>query len=146
MLIRCGCLRGLPDVGFVDMKEQGLPQIAGEHVVRVVTRSRATGHSIRNRETYLRALRSWYRPQPEPENPFAEDGRSSFALVEDGAEVDPTARIHDSVVLAGARVEAGASVIRSVICPGSVVPRRGTVIEEVSSGPEETSDTEEATE
>jgi hypothetical protein len=43
MLVRCGVLRKLPAVGFIDMKEQGLPLIAREHKVRVVQFRQATG-------------------------------------------------------------------------------------------------------
>ena len=48
-------------------------------------------------------------------DPLAEDWRPSFAIAEAGAEVDQTARVHDSVVLAGGVVEAGAVVVRSVV-------------------------------
>lgn len=142
MLVRCGSLRGIPDLGFVDMKEQALPEIAKTHVVKVVERSRPTGISIRTRDGYLRGLRTWHRQQrsvPEEDDPFAEEARSSFRVVEDGADVDPSARIYDSVVLEGATVQAGAAVVRSLVCPGVVVPRNATVNEEVRAVPERNS-------
>ena len=36
---------------------------------------------------------------------------------------DPSARVHDSVVLRGGVVEAGAVLVRSIVCPGGVVRR-----------------------
>jgi mannose-1-phosphate guanylyltransferase len=144
MLVRCGCLRGIPDLGFIDMKEQALPTIARSHVVKVVERGSPTGVSIRTRESYLRGLRIWNRRKRNgsaPEDPFAEDVHSSFGVVEDGAVVDPSARIYDSVILRGAKVLPGAAVVRSVVCPGAVVLRHSTVIEEVRAVPERASET-----
>jgi NDP-sugar pyrophosphorylase family protein len=46
---------------------------------------------------------------------LAEDWKSAFAIVEPGAMVSSSARIHDSVVLAGGVVESGAVVVRSLV-------------------------------
>ena len=45
-------------------------------------------------------------------------GLPAFAIVEQGATVDPRAHVHDAVVLRGAVVEAGGVAVRSLICPG----------------------------
>ena len=106
----------LPDVGFVDLKEQGLHMINQEYPVRVVERRFPTGLSIRTRQGYIRALLTWYRRMEqglEADDPFAEGGLSTFRLVEDGAAVAEDARIHDSV------------------CPGGVVRRRSSVVDTV---------------
>src|SRR5687767_16000899 len=60
---------------------------------------------------------------------MAEDWSPLFSLVEAGATVDPSARIHDSVVLEGGVVEAGAVLVRSVVCPGGVLRRDRTAME-----------------
>ncbi|MEX0885578.1 MAG: hypothetical protein WD009_03980 [Phycisphaeraceae bacterium] len=137
--LRCGCVRDLAPRGFVDLKEQALPRLARRHDVRVVQDAGGTVLPVRTRADYLAALR-WYHRQSDAhaaadaikiESPFAEDWQRTFAVVEPDAVVDPTAWIHDSVVLAGGRVEAGASVVRCVIGPGGRVARRGRAVDEI---------------
>ena len=89
-------------------------------------RRRPTGLPVRTLEDYVQALRFHHRRRagkPVSSDPLAEDFAPAFSLVEPGALVDPTARIHDSVVLAGGAVEAGAVLVRCLICPGAVVRR-----------------------
>ncbi|MGA2441341.1 MAG: WecB/TagA/CpsF family glycosyltransferase [Tepidisphaeraceae bacterium] len=127
MLITCRALRLIPRVGFVDMKEQALPIIASSYDVRVVQCRRPTGLSIRTLSDYIAALRALHQPiRATAMDPWAEDWKSTFAIVEPGAAVSPSARIHDSVVLAGGSVEAGAVVVRSVVA-GTVRRDRNAV-------------------
>lgn len=127
MLITCRALRLIPKVGFVDMKEQALPIIASSYDVRVVQCRRPTGLSIRTLSDYIAALRAIHQPiRATATDPWAEDWKSTFAIVEPGAMVASTARIHDSVVLAGGTVEAGAVVVRSVVA-GTVRRDRNAV-------------------
>jgi hypothetical protein len=126
MLIRRGCLRDIPPVGYIDMKEQALSQIAKTNDVRVVHSRRPVGLPLRTRGNYLEALHSYHRilngallsPSWSP----------SFALVEDPQDRKLGAKIHNSVVLRGGRVETGATVVRSIVCPGGVVPAETTVV------------------
>ena len=131
MLISCRALRELPAVGFVDLKEQGLPLMAKRHDVRVQTRAAAAGMPIRTPQDYLKALKAHHRvlagEQPRNEA-FSERWRRRFALVEDGAVVAPDAELHNAVVLRGGRVEAGALVANCVVCDGGVVRRREQVM------------------
>jgi hypothetical protein len=132
MLVQCRCLRDLPSIGFVDMKEQGLGIIAQRHVVKVLQRPCPTGLPVRTHVSYLAALRQHHQDllsQTAPGRPATrlEDWERAFAIVEDGAEVASSAKIHDSVILSGARVEASAVVINSVVCPNATV-RRGQVV------------------
>jgi mannose-1-phosphate guanylyltransferase len=123
----------IPSIGYVDLKEQALPLIARKHRVQVIPRARPLALPLRTRADYIRALR-WYHRSPRVEpttDPFEEDWRPVFALCEQGADVDPSARLHDSVVLAGGRVERGAMVVRSVVCAGGVVERNQTVVDRV---------------
>ncbi len=134
MLIACKTLRNIADAGYVDMKEQALPQIALNHEVRVVKRRRPTGLPIRTLEDYVQALRFHHRRRqgkPIVADPLAEDWSPAFALVELGAKVDASARIHDSIVLAGSVVEAGAVLVRTLVCPGQVVRRDKTVVDQL---------------
>ncbi len=116
MLVTCRALRLIPKTGFVDMKEQALPSIASKYDVRVVQCRRPTGLPIRLLSDYIAALRALHQPvRGATTDPLAEDWKSTFAIVEPGAVVASSARIHDSVVLAGGVVEADAVVVRSVI-------------------------------
>ena len=132
MLVRCRALRRVSQSGYVDMKEQALPAIAKDFKVNHLYQTSATGLPIRTLEEYIGALQRRYRVscgKPLPEDPFAEDRRPTFAIVEDGAEIDPEARVHDSVVLNGAIVEAGAMVVRSIVCPGGTLATGDTAID-----------------
>ena len=149
MLVACKTLRLIAEGGYVDMKEQALPQIATQFDVRVLSRRRPTGLSIRTLEDYIHALRYHHRRSAARllaggtaatatagtaaagtgVDAMAEDWSPLFSLVEAGATVDPSARIHDSVVLEGGVVEAGAVLVRSVVCPGGVLRRDRTAME-----------------
>lgn len=134
MLIACKTLRGIADAGYVDMKEQALPQIATSHEVRVIHRRRPTGLPIRTVEDFVQALRLHHRRRqgkPFVADPLAEDWSPAFAIIEPGAKVDATARVHDSVVLAGGVVEPGAVLVRSVVCPGGVLGRDTTAVDQL---------------
>jgi hypothetical protein len=133
MLIRCGCLRAIPAVGFVDFKEQALPTIARHHRVSVVRSGRATSLPIRTPVDYINALR-WHhngRALNRSGDAFAEDWAPLFWIREIGADVHASARLHDSVVLSGGSVQRGAVLVRSVVCPGGVVPARATLVDAV---------------
>ncbi|HLL89121.1 MAG TPA: WecB/TagA/CpsF family glycosyltransferase [Tepidisphaeraceae bacterium] len=136
MLVTCKTLRLIPDAGYVDMKEQALPAIASRFDVKVVHARRPTGLPIWSLGDYVAALRSHHRRGHAGEghrpaaDPLAEDWRPTFSIVEDGATVDPTAKVHDSVVLRGGVVEPGAVLVRTVVCPGGVVRRDKTVVDE----------------
>lgn len=135
MLIRCGVTSVISPTGFVDMKEQALPRIAQEHHVEVVMRDQPSGMPIRNLTDYVNALRMHYQKlqnTPVLDDPFAENLQSSFAVVQEGAMVDPSARLIDSVICRGARVEAGAIVVRSVAMSGAMIGRNQRVIDRVA--------------
>ena len=132
MLMACKTLREISEHGYVDMKEQALPQIAARFNVRVLARRRPTGLPIRTLEDYIEALRYHHRRKSGKRgviDPLSEDWNPTFALVEPGAQVDPTARVHDSVVLKDAVVEAGAVLVRSVVCSAAYLRRDRTAVE-----------------
>ena len=132
MLVACKTLRQVSETGYVDMKEQALPEIARRFDVRVLERRRPTGLPIRTLEDYIEALRYHHRRKTgrrSAVDPLAEDWNPTFSLIEPGAQVDPASRVHDSVVLKDAVVEAGAVLVRSVVCPGGVLRRDKTAVE-----------------
>jgi N-acetylglucosaminyldiphosphoundecaprenol N-acetyl-beta-D-mannosaminyltransferase len=134
MLITCRALRLIPKTGFVDMKEQALPSIASKYDVSVLQCRRPTGLPIRSLSDYIAALRALHQPvRAAVTDPWAEDWKPTFAIIEAGAVVSSAARIHDSVVLAGASVEAGAVVVRSVI--SGTVRRDRKAVDQCVEGP-----------
>lgn len=140
MLITCGALRLIPGSGFVDMKEQALPGIAAQYDVTVVNRRRPTGLPIRSLAEYIAALRQYHRRRAGKlaiSDPLAEEWRPTFSIVEEGAQVDGMARIHDAVVLKGGRVEAGAVLVRSVVCDGATVRRDRTAVDRIVAAGDE---------
>jgi NDP-sugar pyrophosphorylase family protein len=125
-LLRCGCLRQVASVGFVDFNEQVLPSLAKSWDVRVAHWPCRVGQAVRTPMGYIEALRLHHQQAgqaSDADHPLKEDWHGSFSIVEPGADVAPSARLQDSVVLAGARVAANAEVVRSVVCPGAVVHR-----------------------
>lgn len=133
LLTKCRVFHGISPVGFVDLKEQALPGIAEKNDIRVVHWPGSFGMNLRTRSEYIDTLRCLHA-QGISGDPFREDWHSRFSLVEQQADVAPSARLHDSVVLAGGKVAAGASVIRSVIGPGGTV-REGEAVADVVVGP-----------
>ncbi|WP_432797420.1 hypothetical protein [Poriferisphaera sp. WC338] len=124
MLLRCGALRSIAKVGFVDLKEQALPQIAKSYDVRVVRREELAGLPIRTLSGYLDGLREYHRKQKGISRDhvlYDEEWRATFELIEPGAAVHESAIIHDSVIMSGAEVQANAVVVRSVVTPSGVV-------------------------
>jgi N-acetylglucosaminyldiphosphoundecaprenol N-acetyl-beta-D-mannosaminyltransferase len=132
MLVTCRTLRLIPNVGFVDMKEQALPAIAAQYDVRVLQCRQRTGVPIRTLSDYVAALRALHRSDQQriDDEALAEDWRSTFAIVEPGATVAASARVLDSVVLAGATVEAGAVLVRSLIAGNAVVRRDRKIVDQ----------------
>jgi len=125
MLFRAGALHDLPQRGYCDLKEQGLPQLARDHTVLVRYAAHIATHPVRTLMTYLDVVRIAQRPSAQAE------GLPSWAIVEDGAKVAADARIVDSVVLAGATVGSGAVVVRSLVGSGGVVMPQTTVVDEL---------------
>ncbi len=130
-LVKCAALASIRDIGFLDFKEQVLPKLgAAGHKVNALMWDSPTGIPVRTLGGYLSGVRSFTRVRagkPMDTDPFSEDWSPTFAIVEKGAAVDPTATIHDSVVLSGATVGRRAVVVRSVVGPGVVVEEGQTV-------------------
>ena len=130
MLMKSKTLRNVSEIGYVDLKEQALPRISTQHVVRVVHREHRVCLPIRTMDEYVESLRVYWRgPSPTDDDPFAEDWRPSFSVAEEGAEIAPSARVHDSVVLRGGRVGAGALLFGSVVTSGASVLAGGRVVD-----------------
>lgn len=138
LLVRCEALRQISPVGYVDLKEQALPRIAKTSRVRVVVNSAEGSTAIRDLGQYVDAVRSWHcfgsLRGVRSVQPFEERWRPVFSIVEKGAQVAPTARLHDSVVLAGGVVDAGCHLVRSVVGPEGVVRSGRRIIDQLVVG------------
>jgi N-acetylglucosaminyldiphosphoundecaprenol N-acetyl-beta-D-mannosaminyltransferase len=133
MLVSCKTLSLISETGFIDLKEQAMPAIAQKYAVDVVHRRRPTGLPIRSVSDYITAMRYYHMRRAGKTtltDPLAEDWQPSFGMVEEGAVVDPTARIHDSVVLRGGVVESGSVLVRSFVCPSGLVRSNRTLVDE----------------
>jgi hypothetical protein len=133
MLVAVKTLSMIPETGFIDMKEQAMPLIAQKFAVEVLHRRRPTGLPVRSVDDYITALRYYHMRRAGRmalADPLAEDWQPSFGIVEEGAVVDPTARIHDSVVLRGGVVESGSVLVRSFVCPSGLVRKDRTLVDE----------------
>jgi len=132
-LIRCGALRDIADVGFVDLNEQALPAIAKKHCVKACRYEQPASVAIRTRTNYLDAVRTYHQRSNKQCQltgpPNDEDWSPTFRIIEPGAKVDPTAVIHDSVVLAGGQVKANAVLVRTVVGPQGRISQGESAIE-----------------
>jgi len=133
MLIRCEVLRSIASIGFVDLKEQLLPKITPCRSVRVIHWPHPTGMPIQTLNGYIQSLRAIASDDKPMDTRLKEDWNSTFSIIENGAIVDPSAIVHDSVVLRGSRVDRNAVIIRSVVCQGAVVKRNSTVTDQLVS-------------
>lgn len=135
LLVRCGALRDVSPIGYVDMKEQALPLIAQRHDVKVVHFDQPTGLPVRTRSSYLRALRSRHQTlagaTTKSADPFREDCQPVFAIAEKGSRVAPDADLLDSVVLAGGQLESGAVAVRTVVSGAGIIATGQTVLDEI---------------
>lgn len=137
MLFNCRCMRDINRIGFCDLNEQALPEMARNHSVRVARFASPAAMSVRTLQGYLGALRVYHRHASgrcDLDQPFEEQWRPTFGIIEPSATVGRGVVVHDSVVFAGARIESGAVLVRSVVCPGAVVGRDARIVDQVVSG------------
>jgi len=130
-LIRCGCLRDISPIGFVDFKEQALTQLSVKNIVRVLSLEAQSFMPVRSRESYIAALRAWSaksRPSAEGGLGLPESYQPIFSITEAGAMISPDAEILDSVILSGAAVDEGACVVQSVVCPGQRIGKGEEIV------------------
>jgi UDP-N-acetylglucosamine transferase subunit ALG13 len=134
ILVRCGVLRSISEVGFHDMKEQVVPALAARRLVKVVSGNGATSAPIHNLKDYTSALRRYQSGGDDGGGgAFAERWQPKFAIREQGSVVASSAIIHDSVILEGAAVERDAVVVRSVVGSGARVLPGQVVIDQIIS-------------
>ncbi len=139
MLVRCGTLREVPEVGFFDLKEQALAGIAERFGVHVARAEHPVSLPLRTAEAYIMALRERCRllagAGSRAADPYEEVWQSRFSIIEDGGRVDDSAQVHDSVVLRGAVLDPSSVAVRSVVCAGGRIRKGEVVIEKIVTAP-----------
>jgi hypothetical protein len=137
-LIRCGALQAVAPLGYVDLKEQALEQVARRFDVRVVQRPCAGGIGIHTAQTYLDALRAFHGLEAAvlAVAESSVEPTAGVAVIESGARVGRGALLHDAVALNGCQIGEGAAIVRSIVA-GSAVVRRGAVVVDRVVGPGE---------
>lgn len=127
----------VPQVGFMDLKEQWLSKLVGGGVeVAVYELPGAGAPLLRTRADFLRSVRAMGSAEPVEQErglePRILTSRACTAsVVCDGATVAPDAVIVDSVLLPGSRVGGGALVARSIVGPGGVVEEGAEIVDAV---------------
>jgi NDP-sugar pyrophosphorylase family protein len=135
MLIRVRALEAVKPRGFLDFKEQFLPELAASRTVKVVDSPSRTAAPLRTLGEYIAAMRQFHaaRAGNRTWEPFSEQWRPTFRLAEAGASVAESAQIHDSVILDGGQVEQGARVVHSVVTKTGVVAADDLVVDSIVS-------------
>ena len=129
-LVRAGCLSAVPAVGFVDLKEQALPRIAERHNVRVIDLPwEDVSWPLRDLASYARALnaaatgRLWLAGRPPRAVAAGGEAPAGFhgVVIEPGAAVAASARLHATAVLSGGSVGPDAVLVGCLVAAGGVV-------------------------
>ncbi len=131
-LLRSESLMDVPRRGYLDLKEQFLPQLVsrGHRISRAMLSE--TSVRLDDRRNYLRGVRIW---QSENNEVTSEQNVGGHSIVSHGAEVAEDALILDSVVLPGAVVGPRCVVARSVIGPLLRLPEGSVLVDAVMASP-----------
>ena len=131
-LLKANLLKDVPRVGYVDLKEQFLPQLVSrgcriESAVLAETSVRLT-----DRRNYLRGIRIW---QSERETVKAGPSVSGNSLLCEGVVAPEGSFVLDSAILPGAMIGRGAVIARSVVGPLMHVPDGAVLVDAVLANP-----------
>jgi hypothetical protein len=131
-LLGADLLKDVPRRGYLDLKEQFLPQlVARGHRVSAATLSETSVRLV-DRRNYLRSVRVW---QSENAVTACEENVGGHSIICSGAEIAPDAFILDSVVLPGAVIGSRCVVARSVVGPLIRVPEGSVLVDAVMANP-----------
>jgi len=131
------------DVGYCDLKEQMLPALreVGHELIAVHLGPRPTT-PIRDRSTYLRAVREALRPTEANTFVVASSAQvdstallDGICLLGDRVTVDAGAVVHNAILLPDAFIGAGAVVSESVVGPAGRVETGGRLVAALRGAP-----------
>ena len=131
---------GIRPVGFVDLKEQWIPNLyaTGHRIQTAVISNRLV--RVRNRSGYLRALEESLGHDVQFQDATQQSTSQSAgpherirgaSRIQNRARIADDALVDSSVVLDGAVVESGAVLSRCIVGRNAVVPAQMRVIDEV---------------
>lgn len=126
----------VPRIGYLDLKEQFLPQAVARGFRAVAARITPTAVRISDRRNYLRAVRIWQETRRLPDAGHRSSSTGSGrSVICEGAVVHDRSVIRDSVVLPGAVIAGGAVVARSVVGPMIRIPENTIVVDGIVADP-----------
>jgi hypothetical protein len=131
-MLQSSLLNDVPRLGYVDLKEQFLPQLVakGYRVERAMLSE--TSVRLTDRRNYLRGIRIWQSERSGTETSELVAGNSILC---NGIVVPPGAFVLDSAILPGAKIGHGAVIARSVIGPLMQVPDGAILVDAVLANP-----------
>lgn len=147
-LIRVGAFRGIPDDGFVDLKEQWLGSVREKGMKVEIHGLDAPGFlPVRTLEQLLAAARYARHAAGQrggEENDVRglvrSDDAQGLRVICQGALIAPGARVIDSIVMGDTIVSANATVVRCLICSGTRIQSGVELVDSVISARERLSD------
>ncbi|MEM9063992.1 MAG: hypothetical protein AAGB51_00715 [Planctomycetota bacterium] len=137
-LFRRELIASVAELGFTDLKEQWLGKLIKDGAeVRPHDLETPGCFLIRSAEAALDAARWASELFQSGEHPITDEQPTDAGVrvVQEGAKVDPTARVIDSIVMNGAQVGPGAIVARSILCPGADIPPGAEIVGRIVGGP-----------
>lgn len=131
-LLKASLLKDVPRLGYVDLKEQFLPQLVsrGHRIESAVLAE--TSVRLTDRRNYLRGIRIW---QSERETVIAAPSVSGNSLLCEGVVAPEGSFVLDSAILPGAMIGRGAVIARSVVGPLMHVPDGAVLVDAVLANP-----------
>lgn len=131
-MLRVDLLKDVPKLGYVDLKEQFLPQLVSRGCRIESAVLSETSVRLTDRRNYLRAIRVWQSEHMTAESKASASGHS---LLCEGVALSNGAFVLDSAILPGASIGQGAVVARSVVGPLMQVPDGAVLIDAVLANP-----------
>ncbi|MEE8154085.1 MAG: hypothetical protein V3T53_03880 [Phycisphaerales bacterium] len=139
-ITKCGVLRDIPPIGFVDIKEQWLASASDRGVkVRVHGFSSPGALPLRTRADFLAAARHVNNHLASRDGrsiaplPAEATGPEPLRVIGHGAAIGPDVGIEDAVIMPAAVIGGGALIEHSVVCPGAVIEPKLRVLNAVVS-------------
>lgn len=131
-LLRRDLLKEVPRIGYLDLKEQFLPQlVARGHRIAAAELS-ATSVRMTDRRNYLRGVRIW---QSENMVDRSDSNVAGHSVVATGVELASDAFVIDSVILPGASIGSKCVIARSVVGPMIRLPEGSVLVDAVMANP-----------
>jgi hypothetical protein len=131
-MLKSSLLEDVPRLGYVDLKEQFLPQLVARGCRIGSAVLAETSVRLIDRRNYLRGIRIW---QSDRDPSSGASGVAGSSVVCEGVANLANSFVLDSVVLPGATIGQGAVIARSVVGPLMQVPDGAVLVDAVLANP-----------